>query len=396
MTNSLPRVALVANTSWYLYNFRSNLMSALQSKGYAVWAFAPKDDYSSRLEEAGIRFHNCPIDRRGMNPFRELRTAIVLHRMFRREKIDAVLSFTPKGNIYSGLAISGRTKTFIANISGVGCSFSSGKSLRMLSTVLFKSALMRATQVFFQNDNDLEMFQQMKAISADRAILIPGSGVDLGRFAPRHGRRTASKDAVTFLMVARLIWDKGVGQYVASARMLKARYPNSRFQILGDLERGRDAVPEQELRSWVQDGTIEYLGFTDDVRSLIAEADCIVLPSFYREGVPRSLLEAAAMAKPIITCDIPGCRNAVADGVSGYLCRPGDTEDLARQLERFIALGADERYAMGKNGRAKMEREFDEQFVIDRYLWTMSQSFMQGNIAYTPEPAEMQISDVDG
>ena len=201
------------------------------------------------------------------------------------------------------------------------------------------------------------------------ADLVPGSGIDLERFTLTPSPSPASgRGGIRFLLVARMLWDKGVGEYVAAARRVRRRYPDAEFGLLGFLDvQNPAAISREQMDAWVDEGVVRYLGVSDDVRAQIAAADCVVLPS-YREGTPRTLLEAAAMGRPLITTDAVGCREVVEDGVNGLLCRVRDADDVADKMEQMIALSADERTEMGRRGREKVEREFDERFVIEAYL----------------------------
>jgi len=222
--------------------------------------------------------------------------------------------------------------------------------------------------VFFQNKDDRDFFVQQKLVSPQQPILIPGSGIDLQRFSPRDDIPVAANKPFTFLLLARLLWDKGVGEFVEAARHIRQRYPNTRFQLLGQLDVANPAaIPRARVEQWQAEGIIDYLGKTDEVIPYLQQADCVVLPS-YREGTPRSLLEAAAIGKPIVTTDAVGCRNVVEDGVTGFLCQIKNALDLADKMLRLLQLPATDREQMGLRGRAKMEREFDEQIVINAYL----------------------------
>lgn len=362
------RIALVANSSWYLYNFRRSLAAALQADGHEVFAVAPAGGYESRLAEAGLNVRPIPLSRAGTNPLRELETVRALRRVFRSDEVDTIFGFTPKGNIYSGFAAIGLKAQFVPNVSGLGQAFVANSRLRHIAGPLFKLAFLRAETVLFQNGDDLRQFVQAGLTTACKADRIPGSGVDLTRFAPAAAQRADAEAGPTFLLIARLLWSKGLGEYAAAARAIHASLPSARFQVLGPLEEpGRGGVPKETLDEWARDGLIEYLGTTDDVRPYIAAADCVVLPSFYREGVPRSLLEASAMGRPIVTTDMPGCRDAVDDGINGFMCKPQNAADLEDKLRAIAMLAPDSRHRMGTLGRAKMEREFDERIVIDRY-----------------------------
>ena len=361
------RIAVVANTSWYLYNFRRNLMRALAGDGHDVLAIGGDGEFARRLQQEGFRHAALPFSSDGTGPLRELRTVLGLRKALRRERIDLVLSFTPKGNIYAALAMLGSATRQIMNISGLGRAFVQPGLLGRLVTTLYRLTVSRAAWVFFQNDDDWRFFIDSGLVRRDRSSCLPGSGVDLQNFHPAPAPVRAD-DACVFLMVARLLWDKGVGEYAAAARVVRQTKPRARFQILGPLDdspyRG---VPRSALHAWVEEGSIEYLGETDDVRPFLQAADCIVLPSAYREGVPRSLLEAAATARPVITTDAVGCRQAVDRDVTGLLCQPRDADDLADRMLEMIAQGPHGRQKMGLAGRAKMEGEFDERLVIDAY-----------------------------
>jgi len=235
---------------------------------------------------------------------------------------------------------------------------------------MYRFCLRRARCVFFQNAVDRDLFIEQRLVPAGLTELVPGSGVDLQRFSPDPDEGQAANDVgdPVFLMVSRALWDKGLGEYAAAARALRTAFPKARFQLLGPLWPGNPAaVPNETLDEWVTEGTLEYLGATDDVRPFIRQSSCVVLPS-YREGMPRVLLEAAAMGKPVITTDAPGCRDAVLDGETGLTCRVADADDLARAMRQFMGLSREARAEMGRRGRAFVEERFDEQVVIDRYL----------------------------
>jgi glycosyltransferase involved in cell wall biosynthesis len=368
-------IAIVANSSWYLFNFRSNLIRSLQLAGHYVITIGSRDSHSDRV--AAVSSAHCDIvfSGTGTNPFRELSTVIALRRAFRRHKIDVVLSFTPKANVYAALAITGFPARLVANVSGLGRAFASHGFLRTVVQLLYRRTFSRSDWVFFQNDEDRKYFVDRLYVSADRSSRLPGSGVDVSRFMPRpsYGAR-ARAVSTSFLLVARMIWDKGIGEFVEAAKIVRRQRPDAAFRLLGAVEQpGPAAVPLSMLQEWQAAGWIEYLGVTDDVAAHIAEADCVVLPSSYREGVPRSLLEAAAMSTPIIASDSVGCRDAVDDGVSGFLCRPRDAAHLADRMLAFADLPPQERMRMGRAGRIKMVREFDERIVLNCYVDLLAQ-----------------------
>ena len=363
------RIAVVANTSWSLYNFRLNLIRELRADGHVPIAIGGDGEYAARLGAEGIEHRELVFNGSGTNPLQELRTMTALRRTFAREQIDLVLSYTPKGNIYSALALLGRPGSLLMNVSGLGAAFARNDMLAMIVRGLYRVCVHRASWVFFQNEEDRSLFVAGGLVDATQCSRLPGSGVDLAAFAPQVVERsTGAVDGPLFLMVARLLWDKGVGEFVEAARQVKLSHPTARFRLLGALEPDhRGGVPEASIRQWVDNGVVEYAGAVRDVRPQLAEADCVVLPSVYREGVPRSLLEAAAMAMPVITTNSIGCRDAVDDEVTGFLCQPRDAADVARQMLRLLAMPLAARRRMGEAGRMKMEREFSEASVIEAY-----------------------------
>ena len=358
-------IIIAANTSWYIYNFRSCLISALIEKGYRVTVLAPRDDYVMRLQVLGAKHLNLELDNTGTNPLRELATLTRLAALLRGNRPTLILTYTPKVNIYVSLTARLLSIPVVADVSGLGSGFIAGGFLKVIILGLYRLALGHPHKVFFENQDDREEFIQAKLVALEKTAVLPGAGVDLGRFTPVQG---ATKNIFVFLVAARLLWDKGVGEYVEAARQVKSRYPKVEFRLLGFLDvQNPSAVSRAEVKHWESEGVITYLGATDDVRPYYAEADCVVLPS-YREGMPRTLLEASSMAIPIITTDAVGCRDAVEDGMTGFLCKPKNAPDLAEKMEKMILLTPEQRTEMGMAGRAKMEAEFDERIVIDRYL----------------------------
>ena len=361
------RIAVVSNTCWYLFNFRLNLMLALQAAGHTVIAVAPSDAYAQRIRDAGIVFEAVPISGGGTQPLRELQSVQRLGAVFRRHRVGLVLSYTPKGNLYSALACIALRIVFVPNVSGLGRAFIRKSLVTQVAKALYRLTFSRAHWVFFQNLDDISVFVTSGLVKKAKAERLPGSGVDLARFlpVPPVARPT---DQTVFLLVARLLWDKGVGEYVQAARTVRAVHPGARFQLLGFLDVANpSAVTRANVEAWVAEGVVDYLGQTDDVRPYLEQADCVVLPS-YREGVPRTLLEAAAMARPVITTDAPGCRDTVIESKTGFLCRTADASDLAEKILRFIEMTPSARLVMGQQGRTFVEKNFDEQLVIQKYL----------------------------
>ena len=362
-----PKIALAANDAWNIVNYRAGLIRSFQRAGYEVVVFAPDGAHAQAVRALGVEFHPVPMKARGKSPIGDLATMVSFRRRLREVRPAAFLGFTAKPNIYGSLAAAASGVPVINNISGLGAAFMRRGLLRALVERLYRRALRRSATVFFQNSDDRDLFVARGLVSAGQAELLPGSGVDLTHFTPvaRH----PAQGQVTFLLAGRLLWDKGVGEFVEAGRRIRRNYPDARFQILGIPERkSAAAVPLSKLREWANEGVIDYLGSADDVRAAFAGADCVVLPSYYREGVPRVLLEASAMGIPVIAADMPGCREAVEEGVTGFLCGPRSVDSLAAAVERVLLLSPAERTRMGSAGRSKMEAEFREEIVHQAYL----------------------------
>ncbi|MEQ5729671.1 glycosyltransferase family 4 protein [Providencia alcalifaciens] len=360
-------IAITANTSWYLYNFRQNTIKSLINSGYKVLAIAPTDDYSERLKNLGCLFESISIDQGGKNPLKDIYTILNFYRIFKTHSIKCVLNFTPKNNIYGTLAASLLNIKVINNIAGLGTLFIDENLSSKIARKLYKISQKKASKIFFQNEDDRDLFLKGGFASKDITERLPGSGVDLNRFkvseAPDDG-------TVRFLLIARMLYEKGVGHYVAAARVLKQKYGQKvEFRLLGFLGvNNPSAITELEMQSWVNEGIVTYLGVSDSVEKEIAKVDCMVLPSYYREGVPKSLLESGAMGKPIVTTDNVGCRETVEHGANGFLCEPRSTESLIAAMELIIEMPHDKRLQMGQKSRTKMANEFNEQIIISRYL----------------------------
>jgi glycosyltransferase involved in cell wall biosynthesis len=363
----MKTIVLSSNVCWSLYNFRRNLIKRLIVLNYKVVIVAKKDSYTDRLVELGCECIHLSIDSSGTNPVKDFYTMYCLFRIYAKIRPDFVLNFSPKNNIYSTLAASLFDVVIINNVAGLGFVFIENNLTSIIVKFLYKLSQKRADIVFFQNKDDLALFLKNNVCLPKKTDLLPGSGVDLARFIPSAS--LAVKE-VTFLLVARMLYDKGVKYYVDAARELKkSGNSNVKFKLLGFLDSDNpSAVSRDEMNAWVQEGVVEYLGVSDTVEAEMSSADCIVLPSYYREGVPRSLLEAAALGKPIITTDSVGCKEVVDEGVNGYLCEPRSTESLLECLEKFLGLSVSEKAEMGANSRKKAEKEFDEEIVINKYI----------------------------
>ncbi len=366
MDVAAPLIMVCANQAWNLVNFREGLIRALISQGYRVMAVAPSDAaMEERLLAIGCSFTAAPIDAMGLSPWRDLRTLLALRRIIRLHRPAAWLSWTIKPNVYGALAAGWSGVPALPNVSGLGTAFIRRNLLTALVKWLYRTGFSRAPVVFFQNGDDRALFLGENMVRAQQAQVLPGSGIDPDAWAPLTAERPPRRQ---FLMLARVVADKGVREYVAAARAVRSRWPDARFTLMGFLDvANRTAVSRSEVDSWVAEGVIDYQPPVSDVRSAIAAADFVVLPS-YREGLSRVLLEASALARPIVTCDVPGCRDIVSDGVNGFLCAPRDAASLEAALERAAACGDGVWYAMANAGREQVIARFSLARVTEIYV----------------------------
>lgn len=361
------KIIISANTSWYLYNFRLNTIKELIRDGHSVIAIAPKDEYSEKLSAVGCSWLNIKIDQSGTNPFYDCYSFVGFLLLYKRLKPDVVLNFTPKNNIYSTLAASLFNIKCINNIAGLGKLFSESSVPSLIARLLYKFTQKKASKVFFQNEEDRQLFLDQNIVQFEKTERLFGSGIDLERFSFSNRKFDSH---IKFLLVARLLKQKGIYEYAYAARELKRKYGDLvEFQLLGFLEDEKpDSVNREDLDHWIKDGVINFLGKSDRVEDKIASVDCMVLPSFYREGVPKSLLEGLASGKPIITTNNVGCKETVIDGVNGFLCTPKDGDSLLSKIDLFIQLSIEQKKSFAVESRKLAESKFDEKIVIAKYL----------------------------
>jgi glycosyltransferase involved in cell wall biosynthesis len=360
-----PRIVLSANTAWFITNFCAGLIRGLREAGFEPVVFAPRDpSVRERMLALGVEHFEVEIDRSGVNPLADLLLQIVYRRLLKQIRPAAYLGYTIKPNVYGSLAAASVDIPALPNVSGLGTAFMRRGLLQRVVVRLYRAAFRKTPVVFFQNAEDRALFIERQILRPCQARVLPGLGIDLEHFAPA----SLPRGIATFLLIGRLLRDKGVVEFVEAARLLRSALPEARFQLLGPIDVGnRTAIHAAELESWVRQGVVEYLGTTDDVRPFIAAATAVVLPS-YREGLPRSLLEAAAMARPLVATNVPGCRDVVDDGVNGFLCAVRDAESLASAMLRIARLPAGERAAMGEASRRKVQERFSEDLVVRAYL----------------------------
>ncbi len=365
----MKKVILVSNTAWSIFNFRSGLMKKLDEEGFKVISIAPFDEYAHKIP---YEYHEIKMNNKGTNPFEDFVLFLRFFLLYRKLKPDVILHFTPKPNIYGTLAAKLLKKPCINNVAGLGTVFIQESLVTKIVRTLYSISQKSAQKIFFQNREDQVIFQKFGIF--ENTDLLPGSGIDTKRFSPQE--KKSNNNYFAFLLHSRLIWDKGVGEFVEAARKIKRKNPDVKFQILGFLDvENTSAISKEQMDKWVDEGVIDYLGAVIDVREYIANSDCIVLPSYYREGIPRALLEAASMEKPIITTKNVGCKDVVDDGINGFLCEKKSVDDLVDKMNQMLLLTLKERNEMGIKGREKVVREFDEQIVIRKYFEAIEKIF---------------------
>jgi len=366
------KIALVANSAWSMYNFRIDMIRHLLLH-FDVLIIAPKDEFAEDLKKAGCSYLDIRFNNRSENPFQDYALLKSLERIYRTEHPDFIFHYVIKPNIYGSMAAARCGIESVAVITGLGYSFDRPDWLNRIVRFLYRSALKKAKEVWFLNQDDADLFIQRKLAAQVKTKILPGEGINTEYFFPQVNKPIARSRAFQFLMGTRLLRSKGVGVYVEAARILKNKYRDVRFELIGFFEKNhRDSISESELRSWQKKGIIHYGGFARDVRPFLRQADCFVFPSFYHEGIPRCLLEAAAMELPIITSVNTGCKEVVLEGVNGFLVIPNDAALLAARMEEMMGLNNGQRAEMGKRGRERVMEKFGMERILNEYDRTLA------------------------
>jgi len=335
------------------------------NSGHQVTVLAPLGSNAADLKLLGCRLVPLEMDAKGLGPVKNYRLIRKFKSIFKKENPDIILSYTIKNNIFGAFAARSYGIPFIPNVTGLGTAFLSGGVLQRIAEILYRKAFRGLSIIFFQNTDDRDLFIDHNLIKLEQAQTLPGSGIDLKHFKAEAYPET--QDEVRFLLIARLLRDKGIYEFIDAARQVKARGGKASFQLLGAADtENRTAIRRATVAEWEAEGVVEYLGTASDVRPYIKNSHCVVLPS-YREGTPRTLLEAASMARPLIATDVPGCRSVVDQNVTGFLCDAHSGDSLAVAVQKFLDLPREVRIEMGRAGRAKMEHEFDNAIVARMY-----------------------------
>jgi len=362
------KVVLAANTSWYLWNFRRHLIRDLVEKGFEVILIVPEDEFTPRLKTLEVTVNIVKISGQGMNPVKEL-VLFFRYLSLLKSGIHCFLGFTIKPVLYGGIAAWLLRVPTLPTITGLGTVFVQEVRWRVLAEFAYKIALASPRSVFFQNPDDRNLFLEKDLVKSHQARIVGGSGVDLAEFrlSPLSERKKPD-EPVQFLMVARLLKDKGVCEFIEAAKLILQNKRPAKFLLVGPLDDGNpNSVKREVIESAVLDGVIEFKQFQHKLIPLFEACDCFVLPS-YREGLPRTILEASAVGRPVITTDTPGCRRVVDHGRSGLICQPKSVQDLAEAIDDIIAMSPIQRRKMGIEGRLKIENEFSVTQVVHAYV----------------------------
>lgn len=357
------RILLLGNSKLTVFGFRGELIEELIDKDYSVYTAFPNGpfgDGKTIADEYGCDFIETEIDRRGKNPFGDLKLLIHYIKMIKKIKPVAVLAYTVKCDIYGGIACRLLKIPFFPNITGLGKGLTDGKITKIITSRLYKMSIKKSKCVFFQNESDRNFFIKNK-INFTNSVVLPGSGVNLHKFKPLP---YPDDDKIVFLYMARIMKAKGIDEFLCAARTIREKNKNVEFHICGYCEEDYEDIIDKEVKN----KNIVYHGLVENVIDYEKKAHCIVLPSFHPEGISNVLLEAAALARPIITTNRVGCKEVVDDGKTGFLIKERNSDDLIEKINKFILLNNDERKKMGLLGRKKVEKEFDRNIVVKEYM----------------------------
>lgn len=356
----MKKILIAVNHSMTIFSFRLELIQALLREGYQVIVSSPYDEKIEQLINMGCEYYQLEFSRHGMNLFKELNLLNSYKKMLKQLRPDVVLSFTIKPNIYCAMACKKFDIPCIANITGLGTAVENSGVSRLITVCLYRIAFKKIHKVFFQNSENIKFFADRK-IAIGKHHLLPGSGVNLQKFTPLP---YPNEEVIKFVFISRIMKEKGIDQYLDAAKVIKERYNNTEFHVCGFCE---DAY-EGKLECLSKKGVIQYHGLIEDVREILKGCHCTIHPTYYPEGMSNVLLESCACARPIITTDRAGCREIVEDGFNGYIINQKDSIDLINKIEHFIEISHEKKTKMGQNGRTKVEREFDRDIVVNKYL----------------------------
>ncbi len=365
ITADKKKILMVGNTEMSVFGTREEVVKALVDKGHDVTvAFSTGvfGDGVSSSARVGCRFVETKMEGHGTNPIAELKLLCTYYRLLGKIKPDAVLTYTIKPNIYMGLACSARKIPYYVNITGLGTALEGKGALQSVNLMLYKLAMRKVKCIFFQNTANRQFFLDSKVVKDEKTVLLPGSGVNLAKFTVQE---YPSEGNTKFLFASRIMKKKGIDEFLEAARYIKEKYPETEFHIVGNIEEEQynDVFAKAQ-----KEGLAVYHGHSTDMRPFYDICSCTVLPSYYPEGMSNVLLESSASARPCITTDRSGCKEVVDDGVTGYICKQRDVQSLKECMEKFMLLSHEERKKMGLCARKKVEKEFDRQIVVEKYI----------------------------
>ncbi len=359
------KIIFVSNTSWTIYKFRLNLLISLKALGFQIILVASFDETTKKLREHGFDVITLNIDRKGVNPVRDLSFVFSLYRVYRKNRPDLIVHYTIKPNIYGTVAAKFSGIPSFAVTTGLGYVFINDSIISKIARFLYKFAFKFTYTAFFLNEDDRKIFIDNNIVSMDKTEILPGEGLDCSYYRPNERRHS---EMFRFLFIGRLIIDKGIYEFVEASKKIGKHSDTIQCAVLGGLDPDYPAgIKKAEIIQWEEEGIVRYLGTTDDIREILGEYDCVVLPS-YREGLPRVLLEAASMAIPIVATDVPGCRDVVLDGYNGLLCKARNVDDLTDKMIAIYNLSWEDRRRMGENGRNHVLKNFDDSIILEKYL----------------------------
>lgn len=362
------RIGIVSNTSFNIANYRQGLIKSLQQEGHHIIAISPLDEHTIRITNTGIEHIEIKgLARKGTNPLNDFLLIRELRKIYKEATLDLVLQYTIKPNIYGTFAakLIG-IKTF-CTVTGLGYIFLSNGIANTIAKKLYQIAFSKSDYVIFQNQDDEDVFLENGLLTKENHTVFPGSGLDTSFYHPDFCREKEKTHKIIFLMVSRLLTDKGILEYIEAARFIKEKHPETHFQVLGELdEHNPAAISEAQLKEWIQEGVIEYFPFATDIRPYVCQADCIVLPS-YREGLPRVIVEGMSMEKFCITTDAPGCKDTLIDGESGLIAKVKNSDSLKEKILEYITLDIDIKNNISKKGRIRVLEKFDQNVVNKKY-----------------------------
>lgn len=358
----MKKILILANNDIGLYNFRKELIERLIQERNEVYISLPNGERVKDLEKLGCIFVETNVDRRGTNPIKDLKLILKYKNILKKVKPDIVLTYTIKPNIYGGLMCRIKNIPYICNITGLGTATENKSIVQKIVFVLYKCALKRVKCCFVQNSENLQFLTDNKLVDKMRCKLIPGSGVNLKHFKVLPYPNNSEN--ARFLFISRIMKEKGIEQYLEAAKVIKGKYSNTEFHVLGFCEQEYEA----QLQKLTEDGIINYHGLQKDVIPFLQETSCLIHPSYYPEGMSNVLLEASASGRPVITTNRSGCKETVEDGKTGYIIEIKNSQQLIDKIEEFLKLSNDQRKQMGLDARKKVEKEFDRNIVIEEYL----------------------------